>query len=46
MRYAFAAFLLLLPLLGGCVSDAEDRLFFNSGWVRPERGAQERLDRR
>lgn len=46
MRIIFAALLLLLPLLGGCVSDAEDRAFFSSGWLRPERGADERLDRR
>jgi hypothetical protein len=44
MKYVFA--LVLGALFAGCTSDAEDRAFFNSGWVRPERGADERLSRR
>jgi hypothetical protein len=43
MKFVFAA--LLLALLAGCASEAEDRLFFERGWVLPERGAEERLNR-
>jgi len=45
MRYAFAA-LLLVVLFAGCASDAEDRAFFNAGWIRPEKGAEKRLETR
>ena len=41
MKYAFAVSLTVL--LAGCASDPEDRGFFNSGWVSPEKGADERL---
>jgi hypothetical protein len=43
MRYVFAA--LLLAMLAGCTSDPEDRVFFNQGWVLPDKGAEERLSR-
>jgi hypothetical protein len=32
-----------LVLLGGCASDAEDRAFFNRGWMKPEAGANQRM---
>lgn len=30
-------------LFAGCADNAEDRAFFNSGWVKPEAGAKERM---
>jgi hypothetical protein len=27
----------------GCSTDAEDREFFNAGWVHPEKGAEARI---
>jgi hypothetical protein len=45
MRYAFAAVLLLF-ILTGCATDAEDRAFFNTGWRHPEQGAERRMDTR
>ena len=35
-----------LALLAGCAADEEDRAFFERGWVRPEAGADERLQLR
>ena len=42
MKYAFAVSLIVL--LAGCASDAEDRAFFNRGWMAPEKGAEARLN--
>jgi hypothetical protein len=30
-------------VLSGCASNPEDRAFFNTGWVNPEKGAEERM---
>ena len=43
MKLLFAA--LLAMWLAGCASDPDDRAFFTSGWLLPERGANERLMR-
>ena len=45
MRYALAV-LLLLVVLTGCASEDEDRAFFHTGWIRPEAGANTRLNAR
>lgn len=45
MRSAFAALLFGL-LLAGCATSAEDRAFFNDGWLHPEKGAEKRLQTR
>ena len=37
------AFLGLALFAGGCAQDAEERAFFNSGWLSPEAGANRRL---
>jgi hypothetical protein len=29
--------------LAGCATDPDDREFFNSGWLRPEAGAEARI---
>ena len=29
--------------VSGCAQDAEERAFFNTGWVSPEAGAEQRL---
>ena len=34
---------LFVLLFAGCADNAEDRAFFNSGWVKPEAGAKERM---
>lgn len=43
MKFALAA--LLIVLFAGCAADPEDRAFFNRGWVNPEKGAEERLNK-
>jgi hypothetical protein len=45
MRNAFVAVLLVL-ILAGCATDEDDRAFFQTGWLRPEKGAEQRLDTR
>jgi len=45
MRSLLAA-VLLVVLFASCSSTAEDRAFFSAGWMRPEQGADERLNRR
>ncbi len=36
-------FSLMLFLLAGCEIDQEDKDFFYSGWVHPQKGADERM---
>jgi hypothetical protein len=43
MKYAFAVSLIVL--LGGCASDPEDRAFFNRGWILPEKGSDQRINK-
>jgi hypothetical protein len=43
VRTAICFPLLLAFVTSGCSSDAEDREFFNSGWLRPEKGAEARM---
>jgi outer membrane biogenesis lipoprotein LolB len=43
MKHLLAA--LMLALLAGCTSTADERAFFNQGWLWPERGADERMNR-
>jgi hypothetical protein len=45
MQYLPVFCLALVALIAaGCSSDPEDRTFFNSGWVKPEVGADKRLE--
>ena len=37
------AALALALFLAGCATDAEDRAFFNTGWIKPEAGANRRM---
>ncbi len=37
------ALLAVALLLGGCATDSDDRAFFNTGWVKPEDGANRRI---
>jgi hypothetical protein len=41
MRYIFA--LLASALFAGCATGKEDAAFFNTGWLKPEEGANERM---
>jgi hypothetical protein len=45
MHYALFV-LMFLVLLTGCASDERDRAFFDTGWIRPEAGAERRLNAR
>ena len=45
MRYALLA-LLFLAFLTGCATDDADRAFYNTGWIRPEAGANARMNAR
>jgi hypothetical protein len=45
MRYLPVLLLALLALAAtSCSSDPEDRKFFGSGWVKPEAGANSRIE--
>jgi hypothetical protein len=45
MQYLPAFCLALVALVAtSCSSDPEDRAFFGSGWVKPETGANKRLE--
>ena len=33
-----------LLILAGCAKDPEDRAFFNTGWVHPDKAADARLN--
>lgn len=37
------ALLAVALCLGGCSTDSDDRAFFNSGWLKPEDGANRRM---
>ena len=37
------ALLAVALLLAGCAKDSDDRAFFNSGWIKPEEGANRRM---
>ena len=37
------ALLAVALLLGGCATDSDDRAFFNTGWLKPEDGANRRM---
>ena len=43
VRTAIALPVLLAFVTSGCSSDAEDREFFNTGWLTAEKGAQARM---
>jgi len=32
-----------MTLLAGCAKDTEDRMFFEQGWLKPERAAELRM---
>jgi hypothetical protein len=32
-----------MTLLAGCAKDTEDRIFFEQGWLKPERAAEIRM---
>jgi hypothetical protein len=42
-RFAPLLFLAIALMLCGCSTTEEDAAFFETGWVRPEAGANERL---
>jgi hypothetical protein len=45
MQYLPALCLALVALIAtGCSSDPEDRKFFGSGWMKPESGADSRIE--
>lgn len=46
MRYVFASLIVAL-LFAGCADDIsqEDKDFYYSGWVKPNKGAEKRLAR-
>ncbi len=37
------ALLAVALFLAGCAKDNDDRAFFNSGWIKPEEGANRRM---